>query len=140
MISTRNQLVGKVIGIERGAVNGTVTIKSGDEEIKAVITMEAISELDLSEGVDAAAVIKATNVMFASGSEPIGNLTACNQFPGVIKEFTEGAVNGQIALSLPDGNTIGGSITNDAIDELGLVEGSPAVAIVRETDVMVATL
>jgi molybdate transport system regulatory protein len=139
MISARNQFVGMVENVKAGAVNGVVTIKSGNEEIKADITMESINQLGLKEGVEAAAVVKATSVMFASGSEPISNLSARNQFAGIVSNVREGAVNGHITLSLPDGNQITGSITNEAIEELGLTEGVPAIAIIKSTDVMVAT-
>ncbi len=37
-----------------------------------------------------------------------------------------------------DGVRISGSITNDAIEELGLTEGGKAVVIIKATDVMVA--
>lgn len=139
MISARNQFVGMVENVKAGAVNGVVTIKSGNEEIKADITMESINQLGLKEGVEAAAVVKATSVMFASGSEPISNLSARNQFSGIVSNVRAGAVNGHITLSLPDGNQITGSITNEAIEELGLTEGVPAIAIIKSTDVMVAT-
>ena len=139
-ISARNQLAGKVESVKAGAVNGVVTIKSGDEVIKADITMESIEQLGLKEGVDAVAVVKATSVMFAAGSEPIANLSARNQFAGTVKEVKEGAVNGHVTIALPDGNSISGSITNEAIEELGLKEGAPAVAVIKSTDVMVATL
>lgn len=36
------------------------------------------------------------------------------------------------------GKRISGSVTNEAIDELGLVEGASAVAFVKSTDVLVA--
>ena len=94
MISARNQFVGMVENVKAGAVNGVVTIKSGNEEIKADITMESINQLGLKEGVEAAAVVKATSVMFASGSEPISNLSARNQFAGIVSNVREGAVNG----------------------------------------------
>jgi len=139
-LSARNQLVGTVTGIEAGAVNGVVVIALGDQQVKADITMEAIEELGLAEGMRVAAVIKASNVIFASGSERIPNISARNQFIGVADEVFHGAVNGFVRMKLPDGNTIKGSITNDAIEELGLVAGSPAVAIVKSSDVMVATL
>ena len=57
MISARNQFVGMVENVKAGAVNGVVTIKSGNEEIKADITMESINQLGLKEGVEAAAVV-----------------------------------------------------------------------------------
>lgn len=138
MISARNQFVGKVVGVKAGAVNGVVTIESGDQIIKADITMEAIEELGLAEGIEAAAIVKASNVIFAASSERISALSARNQFVGTVKSIKEGAVNGHVTLALPDGNMVFGSITNEAIEELRLEEGKPALAIVKSSDVMVA--
>lgn len=136
-ISARNQLKGVVSAVAEGAVNGVVTINLGDESVKADITMEAIRDLGLKEGMPAYAIIKATNVMFAAGSERIAGISARNQLAGTVEAVTKGAVNGHVTLKLADGNTIKGSITNEAIDDLGLVEGAKALAIVKSTDVIV---
>lgn len=63
-LSARNQLKGKVVGIEEGAVNGIVKIElAGGDVISATISMASIRELGLEIGKDAIAVIKATSVM-----------------------------------------------------------------------------
>lgn len=136
-ISARNQLKGVVSSVVEGAVNGVVAINLGEASIKADITMEAIKELGLKEGVTAYAIIKASNVMFAAGSERIAGISARNQLAGTVEAVNKGAVNGHVTLRLADGNTIKGSITNEAIDELGLTEGAAALAIVKSTDVIV---
>jgi len=139
-LSARNQLVGTVEAVEPGAVNGVVVIAFGEQKAKADVTMEAINELGLARGVRAAVVIKATNVILAAGSERIPNISARNQFAGTVEDVLRGAVNSMVTVKLPDGNTIKGTVTNDAIEELGLGAGAPAVAVVKSTDVMVATL
>lgn len=136
-ISARNQLKGTISSVAEGAVNGVVTIDLGNTSVKADITMEAIEELGLKEGMTAYAIIKATNVMFAAGSERVAGISARNQLAGTVASVNKGAVNGHVTLKLADGNTIKGSITNDAIDDLGLAEGAPALAIVKSTDVIV---
>lgn len=136
-ISARNQLKGTIVKVVEGAVNGVVVISLGDEEVKADITRESIKELGLTEGKAAYAVIKATNVMFASGTERITNISARNQFAGTIVKVTEGAVNGHVSLEMADGNVVSGSITNEAIESLGLKVGDPALAVIKATDVMV---
>lgn len=136
-ISARNQLKGTISSVTEGAVNGVVTIDLGDTSVKADITMEAIEELGLKEGMTAYAIIKATNVMFAAGSERVAGISARNQLAGTVASVNKGAVNGHVTLKLADGNTIKGSITNDAIDDLGLAEGAAALAIVKSTDVIV---
>ena len=134
-ISARNQLKGAISDIQEGAVNGVVTIKGHDHEIKADITMDAIRELGLTVGMDAVAIIKASSVMFAT--EKIDCISARNQLPGKIVEVKEGAVNGHITIELSCGERIKGSITNEAIEQLGFVEGGEAVAIIKSTEVMV---
>jgi len=134
-ISARNQLKGIVSNVQEGAVNGVVTIDFGGNAIKADITMDAIKELGLEAGKEAVAIIKATNVMFATAK--IAGISARNQLAGKVIAVTEGAVNGHVAIELPDGNRVSGSITNAAIQELGLAEGQEAVAIVKATDVIV---
>lgn len=136
-ISARNQLKGTVTAVEDGAVNGIVRISLGETTITADITMTSIKDLGLAEGKDAIAIIKATNVMFGAGNEPIKGISARNQLVGTVTTIQKGAVNGHVALELADGNVVTGSITNASIDDLGLEVGGPAVAIVKSTDVII---
>ena len=136
-ISARNILKGTVVAVAKGAVNGVVSIKVGNAVVKADITMDAIGSLELAEGKEAYAIIKASSVMFAAGSEPIAAISARNQLPGTVVEVNKGAVNGHVTVETSDGVRIKGSITNEAIDALALVEGASAVAVVKSTDVMV---
>ncbi|MDD7389611.1 MAG: TOBE domain-containing protein [Lachnospiraceae bacterium] len=63
-ISARNQLKGKVVKIQKGAVNSVVVLDiGGGNRITSTITNAAVQELGLQEGVDAYALIKASNVM-----------------------------------------------------------------------------
>ena len=63
-LSARNQLKGKVVSINNGAVNSIVSIDiGGGNIITATISFSAVEELNLQVGSDAYAVIKATNVM-----------------------------------------------------------------------------
>ena len=134
-ISARNQLKGTISNIKEGAVNGVVTISGRNHSIKADITMEAIQDLGLAEGKEAFAIIKASSVMFAT--DEIKGISARNQLRGNIVKIQEGAVNGHVTIELPCGDRIKGSITNEAIEQLGLKEGGEAVAIIKATEVMV---
>ena len=63
-ISARNQLSGTVVSIEKGAVNGVVKIEVAPGVIiTSSITNTAIEELELAEGKQAVAVVKASSVM-----------------------------------------------------------------------------
>ena len=63
-LSARNQFPGKVMSVEKGAVNSIVRISVlGDQIISATISNSAVEELDLASGKEALAVVKATSVM-----------------------------------------------------------------------------
>ena len=65
-LSARNQIKGKVIGVQRGQTTGHVQIDIGNGIIiTSSITNEAIDDLGLAVGDDAIAVIKASDVMVA---------------------------------------------------------------------------
>ena len=134
-ISARNQLKGTISAVQEGAVNGVVTIDLGDTKIKADITIEAIRDLGLKVGMPAFAIIKASSVMFAT--DEIKGISARNQLRGKIIQVTEGAVNGHVTIELPNGDKVKGSITNEAIEQLGFKEGAEAVAVIKATEVMV---
>lgn len=137
-LSARNQFKGTVDTVTEGAVSAVVTIKLGEDTVTADITMDAIKDLGLEVGKEATAVIKASNVLVASGSSRLARLSARNQFPGTVEKVTKGAVNGHVALRLADGNVLLASITNEAIEELELKEGAPALGVVKATDVLVS--
>jgi len=65
-LSARNVLKGKVKKVTPGAVNSEVVLELvGGAEVVAIITKESAEALKLSPGVEAYAVIKASNVMVA---------------------------------------------------------------------------
>ena len=65
-LSARNQIKGKVVGLQKGATTGHVRIDIGNGVIiTCSITNEAIDDLALKVGDDAIAVIKASDVMVA---------------------------------------------------------------------------
>ena len=64
-ISARNILKGTVIDVVEGATTAHVRIKIGDAIVTPSITNEAVAELGLKKGMQASAVIKASDVMVA---------------------------------------------------------------------------
>lgn len=63
-------------------------------------------------------------------------ISARNRLKGKIIEVTKGATTAHVRLDV-NGTTVTASITNEAVDELGLAVGKEAVAIVKASDVMV---
>ena len=63
-LSARNLLKGKVKKISQGAVNSEITMElPGGTQVTSIITKASAERLDLKEGKDVFAIIKATNVM-----------------------------------------------------------------------------
>lgn len=65
-LSARNMFRGKVVQIVKGAVNSEVTLElPGGAQIVSIITNTSVKSLKLKKGVEAYAVVKASNVMIA---------------------------------------------------------------------------
>jgi molybdopterin-binding protein len=62
-LSARNILRGKVVDVRRGTTTAHVQIDIGGAIVTASITNEAVDELKLARGDDAAAIIKASDVI-----------------------------------------------------------------------------
>ena len=63
-------------------------------------------------------------------------ISARNQLFGQVVKVQEGAVNGIVTLEFA-GETITGTISMAAINELELVPGKKAIAIIKATEVMI---
>lgn len=65
-------------------------------------------------------------------------LSARNVVPGIIVTVTKGATTSHVRIDIGGGRVITSSITNEAVEELGLTEGARAYAVVKASDVMIA--
>ncbi|HUZ94514.1 MAG TPA: helix-turn-helix transcriptional regulator [Edaphobacter sp.] len=68
-VSGRNQLPGKVVSIRIEGLMAEVVLAVGDSHVTAIITANAVRELQLKKGDTAAALIKSTDVMIERLSE-----------------------------------------------------------------------
>ena len=65
-LSARNQLKGKVVAVEKGIITGKVKVEvKMPITVTAVITKEAIEELDIKVGDEVTAIVKSTEIMIA---------------------------------------------------------------------------
>jgi molybdopterin-binding protein len=69
-------------------------------------------------------------------TEGILQLSARNQLKGKIAVVTKGATTAHIRIDI-GGAVITASITNEAVDELGLKPGDDAWAVIKASDVMI---
>ena len=62
-VSGRNQLVGKVVSVRVVGLLAEVVLAVGDNTVTAIITANAVRDLQLKKGDTAAALVKSTDVM-----------------------------------------------------------------------------
>ena len=65
-------------------------------------------------------------------------ISARNRLKGKIVEITKGATTAHVRIDIGNGSIVTSSITNEAVDELGLTVGADAYAVIKASDVMVA--
>jgi len=66
-------------------------------------------------------------------------ISARNRLKGTIVDVTKGATTAHIRIDIGNGVVVTSSITNEAVDELDLKVSKTAYAVVKASDVMVAT-
>ncbi|MFZ1148787.1 MAG: molybdopterin-binding protein [Xanthobacteraceae bacterium] len=65
-------------------------------------------------------------------------LSARNKLKGKILDVKKGATTAHVRLEIAPGQIVTASITNEAVEDLGLKAGGTAIAIVKASDVMIA--
>ncbi|MEY9846954.1 molybdopterin-binding protein [Streptacidiphilus sp. MAP5-3] len=136
-LSIRNQIPGTVTSVTKGTAMAQVKARlTGGQVVTAAITTDAADELKLAEGTAVQAVIKATEVSLATGS--VSGLSIRNQLPGTVTSIAAGAAMASVKVSI-EGGELTAAITKDAVTDLGLKQGSSVVALVKSTDVSLAT-
>jgi molybdopterin-binding protein len=65
-------------------------------------------------------------------------LSARNKLKGKIVEVKKGATTAHVRLEIAPGQIVTASITNEAVEDLGLKAGGAAIAIIKASDVMIA--
>ena len=65
-------------------------------------------------------------------------ISARNQIKGQIVEVKKGATTSHVRVEIAPGQIITASITNEAVDDLGLKIGGAATVVIKASDVMIA--
>ena len=66
------------------------------------------------------------------------NISARNKLIGKVKQLTVGVVNAQVVIALPGGGEIVSVITKASAKSLRLKKGSPVVAVIKSSDILLA--
>jgi len=67
------------------------------------------------------------------------NISARNQLQGTVKKIVPGAVNAEVTIDIGDGQEVVAIITSGSVERLGLKTASRATAVIKASDVLVAT-
>lgn len=136
-LSIRNQLPGTVTAVAPGEVMATVGIRlTGGQSVTAAITREAVTELGLAPGSAVRALVKSTEVAVATG--PVEGLSIRNRIPGTVTDIAVGGAMASVRLSVEGGELVA-VITREAVEDLALTAGADAVALIKSTEVSLAT-
>jgi molybdate transport system regulatory protein len=137
-LSIRNQLPGTVTAITPGEVMATVKVRlDGGHDITAAITREAVKELGLAAGSAVRALVKSTEVSLATAA--VEGLSIRNQLPGTVGDVATGGAMASVKVTVPGGE-LTATITKDAVTDLDLTRGSSVVALIKSTEISLATV
>lgn len=137
-VSARNQLTGVISSLSEGAVNDEIEIRlASGAKLVAVVTQSSSHQLGLKIGKEVTALIKASWVLLATQDSDF-IFSARNQFSGQITALEKGAINATVAIKTEEGLTLTAVITNDSVDDMALVSGSPITALIKASSVILA--
>lgn len=137
-LSIRNQIAGTVTAVTPGEVMATVKVRlDGGQDITAAITLEAVKDLGLAEGSTVRTLIKSTEVSLAIG--PVEGLSIRNRIAGTVADVATGGAMASVKVSV-EGGELTAAITKDAVEDLCLAAGSSVVALIKSTEVSLATV
>jgi molybdopterin-binding protein len=68
----------------------------------------------------------------------IMRISARNQIKGTVVEVKKGATTSHVRVDIGGGQIMTSSITNEAVDELGIKAGGKATVVIKASDVMIA--
>ncbi|MFD9034143.1 molybdopterin-binding protein [Streptomyces sp. NPDC059567] len=136
-LSIRNQLPGTVTSVTAGEAMASVKVRlAGGQDITAAITADAVKELGLAAGSAVKALVKSTEVALATG--PVDGISIRNQLAGTVTDVSTGGAMGSVKVTV-EGGDLTAAITKDAVEDLGLSGGSSVVALIKSTEISLAS-
>jgi molybdate transport system regulatory protein len=136
-LSIRNQIPGTVTSVTPGDVMAAVKVRlAGGQDITAAVTTEAVDELNLAPGAAVHALVKSTEVALATAA--VEGVSIRNQLPGTVDRVVTGEAMAAVKVTVV-GGALTAAITRDAAEDLGLLPGSSVVALIKSTEISLAT-
>ncbi|MGP3923265.1 TOBE domain-containing protein [Streptomyces sp. 8N616] len=136
-LSIRNQFRGTVTSVTAGEVMAAVKVRlDSGQEITAAVTRDAVEELGIAAGSAVRALVKSTEVSLAT--EPVAGISIRNQIAGTVEGIAAGGAMAVVRVRV-EGGVLTAAITKDAADDLSLAPGAPVAALIKSTEVALAS-
>ncbi|MGR9051665.1 MAG: TOBE domain-containing protein [Gammaproteobacteria bacterium] len=135
--SARNQFLGKVESVVKGAVNAEVTLDiGGGDKLVAIVTNDSVDHLELAAGKEVYALIKASWIIVSKDDGL--KTSARNCLCGKLVRLQQGAVNDELVIELPGGKVLAAIITDNSVHALGFAEGMKVCAHIKASHIILA--
>ncbi len=133
-ISARNQVAATVKSVSRGIVNAEVIVTTETGmELSSIITLGSCLRMELEPGSPVTAIIKASDVMLAIGSNFA--ISSRNCITGKIKNIVPGTVNNEIVIDA-GGTELVSVITQTSADRLALKTQLEVSAVIKASNIL----
>ena len=127
--SARNAFTGTINRIKRGDLLVEVEIlTSTGLQVVSIITAESADNLELREGINTTATIKAPWVIISTGDAPT---SARNHFSGKVQSVQLGEIEAEVLVTLDEGTTVCAVITSQSARVLKLEPGKPGSVLFK---------
>ena len=127
--SARNAFTGTINRIKRGDLLVEVEIlTSTGLQVVSIITAESADNLELREGINTTATIKAPWVIISTGDAPT---SARNHFSGKVQSVQLGEIEAEVLVTLDEGTTVCAVVTSQSARVLKLEPGKPVSVLFK---------
>ena len=127
--SARNAFTGTINRIKRGDLLVEVEIlTSTGLQVVSIIKAESADNLELREGINTTATIKAPWVIISTGDAPT---SARNHFSGKVQSVQLGEIEAEVLVTLDEGTTVCAVITSQSARVLKLEPGKPVSVLFK---------
>lgn len=138
--SARNQFLGNVVAVQRGAINDEVELElASGKIIVATVTHASVERLGLHPGVQAFAMVKASSVILVVDDDN-AKFSARNRMGGIVSRLQTGAVNSEVVIDVDGGEALVAIVTNQSCQSLDLAVGARAAGIFKASSVVLGVL
>lgn len=138
-VSARNQIAGKVVKIDKGAVCSEVYLQlQGDEKISAIVTNDSVEALDITVGAIFYTLFKAGFVKISTDLSKKESMANC--FVGKIERINKGVKSCEVIVALSGKNTICATLSTAMLDKLKLLESLEVLVFCDPDNIILGTI